>query len=120
MLDSAKSDHIIKALANHRIALMVPLGFVSGLPLSLTGRTLQAWLSVEGISLGTIGIFTLVGSPHTLKFLWSPLMDRYVPPWLGRRRGLMMATQLLLLTAIAAMATRVQGEFHRLVDLRKI
>ena len=106
MLNSAKSDNIIRALANHRIALMVPLGFVSGLPLSLTGQTLQAWLSVEGIALATIGIFTLVGLPYTLKFLWAPLMDRYVPPWLGRRRGWMMATQLVLFTAIAAMAAK--------------
>jgi len=120
MLDSTKSDNIIRALANHRMALMLPLGFVSGLPLSLTGQTLQAWLSVEGIALGTIGIFTLVGIPYTLKFLWSPLMDRDVPPWLGRRRGWMMATQLALFTVIAAMATTVQGGFHRLVDVRKI
>lgn len=83
---------------------MLPLGFASGLPLALTAGTLQAWLTVAGMDLRTIGIVTLVGLPYTLKFLWSPLMDRFVPPWLGRRRGWMIATQLGLIAGIAAMA----------------
>jgi PAT family beta-lactamase induction signal transducer AmpG len=83
---------------------MLPLGFASGLPLALTAGTLQAWLTVTGVDLRTIGIVTLVGLPYTLKFLWSPLMDRFVPPWLGRRRGWMIATQLGLIAGIAAMA----------------
>ncbi len=83
---------------------MLPLGFASGLPLALTAGTLQAWLTVAGLDLRTIGIVTLVGLPYTLKFLWSPLMDRFVPPWLGRRRGWMVATQLGLIAGIAAMA----------------
>jgi PAT family beta-lactamase induction signal transducer AmpG len=83
---------------------MLPLGFASGLPLALTAGTLQAWLTVVGIDLRTIGIFTLVGLPYTLKFLWSPIMDRFVPPWLGRRRGWMIAAQLGLIVGIAAMA----------------
>ena len=83
---------------------MLPLGFASGLPLALTAGTLQAWLTVTGVDLRTIGIVTLVGLPYTLKFLWSPLMDRFVPPWLGRRRGWMIATQLALIAGIAAMA----------------
>ena len=74
-------------LGNKRIGMMLPLGFASGLPLALTAGTLQAWLAVVGVDLKTIGIFTLVGLPYTLKFLWAPLMDRIVPPWLGRRRG---------------------------------
>ncbi len=81
-----------------------PGGFASGLPLALTAGTLQAWLTVAGLDLRTIGIVTLVGLPYTLKFLWSPLMDRFVPPWLGRRRGWMVATQLGLIAGIAAMA----------------
>ena len=72
---------------------MLLLGFSSGLPLALTGGTLQAWMTVEGVDLRTIGIFTLVGLPYTLKFLWSPMMDRYVPRLLGRRRGWMLITQ---------------------------
>jgi len=83
---------------------MLPLGFASGLPLALTAGTLQAWLTVAGLDLRTIGIVTLVGLPYTVKFLWSPLMDRFVPPWFGRRRGWMIATQLGLIAGIAAMA----------------
>ena len=82
---------------------MLPLGFSSGLPLALTAGTLQAWLTVTGVDLKTIGLFTLVGLPYTLKFLWSPVMDRFVPPWLGRRRGWMVAAQGALLAGILAM-----------------
>ena len=81
-----KASSIIQTLANRRIGIMLPLGFASGLPLALTSGTLQAWLTVAGFDLKTIGIFTLVGLPYALKFLWAPLMDRVVPPWLGRRR----------------------------------
>jgi PAT family beta-lactamase induction signal transducer AmpG len=80
------------------------LGFSSGLPLALTGGTLQAWMSTAGISIHTIGIFTLVAFPYTLKFLWSPFMDRFAPPWLGRRRGWIIITQAALMLAIGAMA----------------
>lgn len=83
---------------------MLPLGFLSGLPLALTSGTLQAWLTVEGVDLKTIGIFTLVGLPYTLKFLWAPVMDRVVPPWLGRRRGWMVLTQLCVAVALGLMA----------------
>ncbi|MER3424350.1 MAG: muropeptide transporter AmpG, partial [Nitrospiraceae bacterium] len=61
-------------------------------------------MTVAGVDLRTIGIFALVGLPYTLKFLWAPLMDRFVPPWLGRRRGWMIAMQLGLIAGIAAMA----------------
>lgn len=89
---------------NRRILVMLPLGFVSGLPLALTSGTLQAWLTVEGVDLKTIGIFTLVGLPYTLKFLWAPVMDRVVPPWLGRRRGWMVLTQLCVAVGLGLMA----------------
>lgn len=92
-----------EVFTNRRVGVMLLLGFSSGLPLALTSGTLQAWLTVDGVDLHTIGLFTLVGLPYTLKFLWSPLMDRFVPPWLGRRRGWMIATQLALMFAIAAM-----------------
>lgn len=88
---------------NRRIAAIFLLGFSSGLPLALTSGTLQAWMTVSGVDLATIGIFTLVGIPYTWKFLWAPLMDRYVPPFLGRRRGWIAAMQLLLGLGIAAM-----------------
>jgi PAT family beta-lactamase induction signal transducer AmpG len=89
---------------DRRLAVILLLGFSSGLPLALTGGTLQAWMTVEGVDLSTIGIFTLVGLPYTWKFLWAPLMDRYVPPFLGRRRGWLLVTQLSLAALIAAMA----------------
>lgn len=91
-------------LLNRRIFVMLPLGFVSGLPLALTSGTLQAWLTVEGVDLKTIGIFTMVGLPYTLKFLWAPVMDRVIPPWLGRRRGWMVLTQLCVAIGLAFMA----------------
>lgn len=89
---------------------MLPLGFASGLPLALTSGTLQAWLTVAGLDLKTIGIFTLVGLPYTLKFLWAPLMDRLVPPWLGRRRGWMLVTQMSVALGLAAMAVTGPGQ----------
>ncbi len=85
------------------MAVMVLLGFSSGLPLPLTSGTLQAWLTIAGVDLRTIGIFSLVGLPYTIKFLWSPLMDRFVPPWLGRRRGWIIPTQLALMLGITSM-----------------
>lgn len=89
---------------SRRVAVITFLGFSSGLPLALTGATLQAWMTVAGVDLKTIGIFALVGLPYALKFLWSPFMDRFVPPWLGRRRGWILITQIALVAGIAAMA----------------
>ncbi len=65
---------------------------------------MQAWATVDGVSLQDIGFLTLVGTAYTLKFLWAPLIDRYAPPWLGRRRGWMLVTQVLLALSIAGMA----------------
>src|SRR5438105_8467952 len=101
---SMKTASFIQILANRRIGIMLPLGFASGLPLALTTGTLQACLTVVGLDLKTIGIFTLVGLPYTLKFLWAPFMDRLVPPWLGRRRGWMLVMQLCVALGLAAMA----------------
>ena len=82
---------------------MFVLGLASGMPLALTGSTLSAWMVKEGVDIKTIGLFSLVGLPYAFKFLWSPLMDRYVPPFLGRRRGWMIITQLALIVTISAM-----------------
>lgn len=87
-----------------RVAAVLVLGFSSGLPLALTGSTLQAWLTVSGIDITTIAWFSWIGLPYLLKFLWSPLMDRFVPPLLGRRRGWMALTQLALAVGMTAMA----------------
>ncbi|MGH8652861.1 MAG: AmpG family muropeptide MFS transporter [Gammaproteobacteria bacterium] len=100
----------LTSLINRRVAVMLFLGFSSGLPLALTAGTLQAWLTVAGVDIKTIGMFALTGLPYTLKFLWAPLMDRYALPLLGRRRGWMLLTQLGLLASIAAMASLSPSE----------
>jgi len=93
------------AFRSRKIALLLALGFASGLPLALTAGTLQAWLAAANVDIVAIGWFALVGQPYTYKFLWAPLMDRYVPPFLGRRRGWLLVTQLLLAAAIAFMGS---------------
>jgi len=90
--------------ALHRLAAVTVLGFASGLPLALTGQAMQAWLTADGIDIATIGFLSLVGLPYTFKFLWAPLMDRFEPPWLGRRRSWLVLTQLALAAALFWMA----------------
>lgn len=98
---------MFKVYFSGRMLLMLVLGFASGMPLALTGSTLSAWMVTEGVDIKTIGLFSLVGLPYAFKFLWSPLMDRFVPPFLGRRRGWMMVTQIFLVMIISVM-----GFFH--------
>jgi PAT family beta-lactamase induction signal transducer AmpG len=88
----------------HRLAAVTVLGFASGLPLALTGQAMQAWLTVQGVDVATIGFLSLVGLPYTFKFLWAPLMDRFELPGLGRRRGWLVLTQLALAGGLMAMA----------------
>lgn len=95
----------LEIFRSRRVAVVCLLGFSSGLPLALTSGTLQAWMTVSGVDLATIGIFTLVGIPYTWKFLWAPFMDRFVPPFLGRRRGWIAAMQALLGVGIALMGS---------------
>jgi PAT family beta-lactamase induction signal transducer AmpG len=87
-----------------RVLIVLFLGFSSGLPLALAGSTLAVWLTESGVDLGTIGLFSLVGLPYTFKFLWAPLTDALDVPvlsrLLGRRRGWLIFTQLLLVAAI--------------------
>lgn len=85
-----------RAAAAHRLVAVTLLGFASGLPLALTGQAMQAWLSMEGLDVATIGFLSLVGIPYTFKFLWAPLMDRFELPLLGRRRGWLVLSQLAL------------------------
>jgi MFS transporter, PAT family, beta-lactamase induction signal transducer AmpG len=93
-----------------RVLIVLLLGFSAGLPLALSGETLRLWLADLGVDLGTIGLLTLAGLPYTIKFLWAPLVDALDVPWLsqrfGRRRGWLIATQLLLLAAIIFLGTR--------------
>jgi MFS transporter, PAT family, beta-lactamase induction signal transducer AmpG len=99
------SPSLREVLTSPRVWLLVALGFSSGLPLFLVGNTLSAWMTDEGITLTTIGVFTLVAMPYSLKFTWAPLLDRYALPFLGRRRGWMLVTQLGLMGALAVMGT---------------
>lgn len=85
---------------NRALLICITLGFSSGLPLFILINLLTAWLKTEGVDLKSIGLFALVGFPYTWKFVWSPIMDRYSMPFLGRRRGWMLVTQLCLLVII--------------------
>ncbi len=97
-------DKWLGIYSNKRVLSVLGLGFSSGLPLALTASTLQAWLVTEKVDLSVIGIFSLVGLPYALKVFWSPLMDRFCPPWLGRRRGWIISTQLLLVISILSLS----------------
>jgi PAT family beta-lactamase induction signal transducer AmpG len=88
---------------NRHMLICVMLGFTSGLPLFILYNLLSAWLKAEQVDLKSIGLFALVGFPYTWKFLWSPLMDRFRFPMLGRRRGWMFFTQLALLATVGSM-----------------
>jgi MFS transporter, PAT family, beta-lactamase induction signal transducer AmpG len=91
-----------------RVLIVLFLGFSAGLPLALSGSTLMVWMRQSGVDLGTIGLFTLVGTPYTIKFLWAPVVDALNAPllsrWLGRRRGWLVFSQLLLMAAIVFLA----------------
>ncbi|MBX9711654.1 MAG: MFS transporter [Xanthobacteraceae bacterium] len=91
-----------------RVLIVMLLGFSSGLPLALSGSTLLVWMRESGVDLGTIGLFALVGTPYTLKFLWAPLTDALHVPiltrLLGRRRGWLVFSQILLIVAIILLA----------------
>ncbi len=93
---------ILSVIFSWRMLVTFFLGISSGIPLLVTGSTLQAWMTDEKVNLAVIGLFSLVGIPYTVKFLWSPFLDRYVPPFMGRRRGWMLISQILLMIAIGA------------------
>jgi len=93
-----------RVLAAPRLWVALLMGFASGLPLLALGSTLQAWLVESGVELAAVGALSLVGLPYTWKFVWSPSLDRYVPPFLGRRRGWLAATQAILAVSLATLA----------------
>ena len=93
------------ALINRRMLICIFTGFSSGLPLYILINLIPAWLRTEHVDLKAIGLFALIQLPFTWKFLWSPLLDRYAIPLLGRRRGWMLITQLLLLVSIPLFGT---------------
>ncbi|HEY0528430.1 MAG TPA: AmpG family muropeptide MFS transporter [Gemmatimonadaceae bacterium] len=104
MTEPAAKPSAIRVFGQSKMAILVLLGFSSGLPFYLTSKTLQAWMTTAKVDLATIGFFSLVTLPYSLKFVWAPVMDRFIPPFLGRRRGWVLITQVLLLLAIAAMS----------------
>lgn len=106
-IESDPADSGRARLPPRLLATMIGLGFASGLPLFLTNRVLQQWLSESGLSLAAIGAVGVIGLPYVLKFLWAPLFDRAPPPpfrVLGRRRGWLLLAQLGVSLSIAAIA----------------
>lgn len=96
------ADNWRQLLFTRRMLICVFTGLSSGLPLYLLINLIPAWLKTEGVNLKAIGFFALIQIPYTWKFVWSPLLDRYAIPGLGRRRGWMGITQILLIGAIAS------------------
>lgn len=97
----------LKVFQSRKIAVILALGFASGLPFALTDDAFRAWMTKAELNLSTIGWFSLVSLPYSLKFLWSPLLDRYVPPFLGRRRGWIVLAQIALIAAILMIAVQM-------------
>jgi PAT family beta-lactamase induction signal transducer AmpG len=102
-------------LFNRRMLICIFLGFASGMPLYVLIQLVPAWLRSHDVDLATIGLFSLVSLPYTWKFIWSPVMDRFRPPFLGRRRGWALITQAALLVTIGAM-----GQFDPAQSLQAI
>jgi PAT family beta-lactamase induction signal transducer AmpG len=103
-LDLPPKVSLLQALRHRRMVAILLLGAASGLPFNLTLSTLQAWLAESKVDIRTIGFFGLAGLPYTVKFLWAPLLDRYLPPLLGRRRGWIVIFQAALALAIGVMS----------------
>jgi MFS transporter, PAT family, beta-lactamase induction signal transducer AmpG len=93
----------LDAFKSKRVGLLLPIGFASGLPYLLSGGTLMAWMQLEGVPIETIGLFAAVALPYNLKLLWAPILDRFQLPFLGRRRGWVVLSQLLVVVALVAM-----------------
>ncbi|MDJ0912111.1 MAG: AmpG family muropeptide MFS transporter [Desulfobacterales bacterium] len=99
-MKTADNQSIFKVLFSGRMLVAFIMGFACGLPLLLTISVLQAWMKEAGVDLTVIGMMALVGLPYTLKFLWSPILDRFTLPFLGRRRGWLLVVQLTLMASI--------------------
>ena len=93
-----------------RLLAILLLGFASGIPLALTGSTLQAWFTEANVSLVTVGALSLLGVPYTLKFLWAPIMDHFGLPYLGKRKGWMLLCQAALVITLLLLANMHPGE----------
>jgi PAT family beta-lactamase induction signal transducer AmpG len=111
---------LLQVFQSRKMAALLLLGFASGMPLFLTSRTLQAWMTVEGVDLASIGLLSLVALPYSIKFLWSPFLDRYIPPFLGRRRGWLVISQIALTIAIATMALQQPKQALQLLAINAV
>lgn len=97
-------ESLVGAMKSWRTASVALLSFSSGLPLGLVWIAIPDWMRDIGVDIRIVGLFTLAQAPWTFKILWSPLMDRYVPPWMGRRRGWAALAQLALLVLTLMLA----------------
>ncbi len=95
----------IKTIFSARMLVALMMGFSCGLPLLLTIDVLKAWMTIEGVDLSVIGLMSLVGLPYTVKFLWAPFLDRYIPPLFGRRRGWLVIAQSGLMLSIIGLGS---------------
>jgi MFS transporter, PAT family, beta-lactamase induction signal transducer AmpG len=111
---------LLQVFGSRKMAALLFLGFSSGLPLLLIGNTLKAWMTVEKVDLAAIGWFSLASLPYSLKFLWSPFLDRFTIPILGRRRGWLIVTQVALVVAIAIMAFQQPKQALQLLAINAI
>lgn len=117
MNNTADNPSFIRDIFSRQMLVSGIMGFSCGLPLLLTISVLQAWMKEEGVDLAVIGLFALVGLPYTLKFVWAPLMDRFTPAFLGRRRGWLFIAQLCLMAAIIGLGRTNPGKSPWMVAL---
>lgn len=111
---------VLKVFESRKMAALLLLGFASGLPLLLIGSTLKTWMTLEKVDLGAIGWFSLASLPFSIKFLWSPFLDRFTLPFLGRRRGWLILTQFALILAIALLGLQQPKQALQLVAINTI
>jgi PAT family beta-lactamase induction signal transducer AmpG len=116
-LTASAKPSLLQALGDKRLLAVLLLNFASGLPFNLSNFSLQAWLASAGLNIKTIGIFSLVALPYSFKWLWAPFLDRYLPPFLGRRRGWILIFQAGLTVCIAVMGMISPTEELRLLGI---
>jgi len=109
-----------QAFQSQKMGALLLLGFASGLPLFLTSRTLQLWMQDAKVDIASITLFGLLSLPYSLKFLWSPLLDRFTPPFLDGRRGWLIITQIGLVLAIAALAIQQPAQHDQILQILAI
>ena len=109
-----------QAFQSQKMGALLLLGFASGLPLFLTSKTLQLWMQDAKVDIASITLFGLLSLPYSLKFLWSPLLDRFTPPFLDGRRGWLIITQIGLVLAIAALAIQQPAQNDQILQILAI